>query len=164
MWKGVRDAQCGWLEVAESWVGRQVSSVGANGNENQSALDFATNKITTNDADDSAVTPVIGLYLAILAPLRGRVDIWRMRHGPCVRVVSAPTGARLLTSKSIARGQDEARNDGGEAGEGGGATALTSCYLLSGGSTGAATGEAVTRLRLNPLVVEEADLARLPTR
>ncbi|CAM9613542.1 unnamed protein product, partial [Ectocarpus sp. 12 AP-2014] len=76
MWKGVRDAQCGWLEVVESWEGRRVESPGES---------------------VAATTPVVGLYLAILAPLRGRVELWRMRHGPCVRVISAPAGARLLT-------------------------------------------------------------------
>ncbi|CAN0552073.1 unnamed protein product, partial [Ectocarpus sp. 8 AP-2014] len=75
MWKGVRDAECGWLEVVESWEGRRVESPGES---------------------VAATTPVIGLYLAILAPLRGRVELWRMRHGPCVRVISAPAGARLL--------------------------------------------------------------------
>lgn len=181
MWKGVRDAECGWLEVAESWEGRRASSVQING---QAALDIAT--ITSIPADagisgsgnDGTCTPVVGLYLAILAPLRGRVELWRMRHGQCVRVVPAPPGSRLVTSKPIFVTGDVApdRMDNrgiNDDGENGGfrrsetrrvhdSQTLTSCYLLSGG--GGKSGEAVTRLRLSPLSVEEADLAVLPSR
>lgn len=162
MWKGVRDAECGWLEVAESWEGRRVSSVEGT----RSPLDFVSSisgtissKRNTGGAkEDDSVTPVIGLYLAILAPLRGRVELWRMRHGPCVRIIPAPQGAHLLTSVSIAGGSVDDRSGRGGVGAG----ALTSCLLVSGGK-GAAGGLA-TRLQLDPLSVDEADLAILPSR
>ena len=150
----MRHAECGWLEVAESWEGRRVASVG------QERL-AAT---ATPPPGEAVATPVIGLYLAILAPLRGRVELWRMRHGPCVRVVPAPAGARLLTSRpslvvSAASLGADGRSDGERRGSHTGD--LTSCYLLSGGD---GTGGAETKLQLNPLLVEEADLADLPSR
>ena len=108
-------------------------------------------------------TPAIGLYLAILAPLRGRVELWRMRHGPCVRVIPAPARARLLTSRPRLVASAASLGVDGSGGERRGSHAgdLTSCYLLSGGE---GTGRAQTRLRLSPLLVEEADLADLPSR
>lgn len=153
MWKGVRHAECGWLEVAESWEGRRVASVG------QERLAAAA----TPSPGEAGATPVIGLYLAILAPLRGRVELWRMRHGPCVRVIPAPAGARLLTSRPSLVASAASLGADGSGGErrGSHAGGLTSCYLLSGGE---GTGGAETRLRLSPLLVEEADLAELPSR
>ena len=165
MWKGVRDAECGWLEIVEFWEGRRVASVG-----HKPRIATATPPGGAAAAAAAAATPVIGLYLAILAPLRGRVELWRMRHGPCVRVVPAPPDARLLTSRpsvvdASEGGQGHAHVDGaGKSGRG--AEALTSCYLLSGG--GGARGEVgeseATKLLLSPLVVEEDDLADLPSR
>ncbi|CAM9228135.1 unnamed protein product, partial [Hapterophycus canaliculatus] len=155
MWKGVRDAECGWLEIVESWEGRRVASVGQNKSGRTAAAAVAP-------SGEAAATPVVGLYLAILAPLRGRVELWRMRHGPCVRVVPAPAGARLLTSRPNVVGLGEGA--GGDAGaRGQDAEALTSCYLLSGGA-GGASGSETTKLRLSPLTVEEEDLADLPNR
>ncbi|CAN0448449.1 unnamed protein product, partial [Ectocarpus sp. 8 AP-2014] len=102
-----------------------------------------------------------GLYLAILAPLRGRVELWRMRHGPCVRVISAPAGARLLTSRpSLAAPSGDGGVSVDATGKGRHAEALTSCFLLTGG-TG---GSEARKLRLSPLMVEEEDLADLPNR
>ena len=165
MWKGVRDAECGWLEIVESWEGRRVASVG-----HKTRLTTAAGRSTpmppappgeaTALAAAAATTPVIGLYLAILAPLRGRVELWRMRHGPCVRVVPAPPGSRLLTSR---RGAADSSSGGGHVG--GAGEGLTSCYLLSGGARARrAAGSEATRLLLSPLVVEEDDLADLPNR
>lgn len=166
MWKGVRDAECGWLEIVESWEGRRVASVG-----HITRLATAAGPLTpmtqappgeaaTAATAAAAATPVIGLYLAILAPLRGRVELWRMRHGPCVRVVPAPPGARLITSRPTVAYSSSSS-------EGGRAEALTSCYLLSGGARtggGAGGGGEATKLLLSPLVVEEDDLADLPNR
>ncbi|CAB1100113.1 unnamed protein product [Ectocarpus sp. CCAP 1310/34] len=156
MWKGVRDAQCGWLEVVESWEGRRVESVGQ-----RSRFAAAAAPVQQPGESVAATTPVVGLYLAILAPLRGRVELWRMRHGPCVRVISAPAGARLLTSRpSLAAptGDGDVSVDG--IGKGRHAEALTNCFLLTSG----AGGSEARKLRLNPLMVEEEDLADLPNR
>lgn len=148
----MRDAECGWLEIVETWEGRRVASVGQN-KTRRTATTAAT------PPGEAAATPVVGLYLAILAPLRGRVELWRMRHGPCVRVIPAPAGARLLTSRPNVAGCGEgAGMDGGCKGQD--AEALTSCYLLSGSASGSET----TKLLLNPLTVEEEDLADLPNR
>lgn len=156
MWKGVRDAECGWVEVVESWEGRRVSTAG------QNRLPAHKSLGGTAARAEGAATPVIGLYLAILAPLRGRVELWRMRHGPCVRMVPAPAGARLVTSRPSVVGGDG--GGGNENGKGGGPVdvgELTRCYLLSGEG---GVGRAETRLRLSPLSVEEADLVDLPRR
>lgn len=164
MWKGVRDAECGWLEIVESWEGRRVASV----TQKVRLPDSTGAAATTATLPEGAVaTPVIGLYLAILAPLRGRVELWRMRHGPCVRIVPAPAGAKLLTSRpSLA---DSAEGDSADGGSKRRHTqALTSCYLLSGGAGkedgSETTTTSTTKLRLTPLVVEEDDLADLPSR
>lgn len=155
MWKGVRDAECGWLEIVESWEGRRVASVGQN--KTRRTIAAASSTTIPPPSGEETATPVIGLYLAILAPLRGRVELWRMRHGPCVRVIPAPAGARLLTSRPSVVGVGEG---GVVSGKGQDAEDLTSCYLLSGGTGGSET----TRLRLSPLTVEEEDLADLPNR
>lgn len=124
---------------------------------------YTTAAAATTLPGDQSATPVIGLYLAILAPLRGRVELWRMRHGPCVRVVPAPAGARLLTSPpNLAAGANGANADAFNEGYPGGETgALTRCYLLSGAE---GAGGSEKRLRLSPLLVEEEDLVDLPNR
>lgn len=150
----MRDAECGWLEVVESWEGRRVESVGQ-----KSRFAAAAAPVEQPGETAAVTTPVVGLYLAILAPLRGRVELWRMRHGPCVRVISAPAGARLLTSRpSLAAPPGDVSVDG--IGRGRHAEALTSCFLLTSG-TG---GSEARKLRLSPLMVEEEDLADLPKR
>lgn len=157
MWKGVRDAECGWLEIVESWEGRRVASVGQKSRLPAAAAGAAAT-VAATPSGEAAATPVIGLYLAILAPLRGRVELWRMRHGPCVRIVPAPAGTRLLTSRPslVSSGVD-----GG--GKGRRAEALTSCYLLSDGAEEEG-GSGTTKVKLSPLIVEEDDLADLPSR
>ncbi|CAM9533516.1 unnamed protein product [Scytosiphon promiscuus] len=157
MWKGVRDAECGWLEIVESWEGRRVASVA----QNKGRRTAATAATAGKPPGEAALTPVVGLYLAILAPLRGRVELWRMRHGPCVRVIPAPADARLLTSRPNVFGFGEGAGGVDVGGKGRDAETLTSCYLLSGGAAG---GTETTRLRLSPLSVEEEDLADLPNR
>lgn len=151
----MRDAECGWLEVVESWEGRRVESVG------QKSQFAAAAPVQQPGESVAATTPVVGLYLAILAPLRGRVELWRMRHGPCVRVISAPAGARLLTSRpSLAAPSGDGGVSVDGIGKGRHAEALTSCFLLTGG----AGGSEARKLRLSPLMVEEEDLADLPNR
>lgn len=156
MWKGLRDAECGWVELVESWEGRRVAAAGGGQSRLPPNDDLSG---TAAHAESSAATPVIGLYLAILAPLRGRVTLWRMRHGPCVRVVPAPAGARLVTSRPGVGSGNGGGNGSGKGGGPGDAAGLTRCYLLSeeGG-----VGAAERRLRLSPLSVEEADLVDLP--
>lgn len=162
MWKGVRDAECGWLEVEESWEGDRVSTV-------RTPLASMSSRVTSPrdpvaEGDDKLSPPVVGLYLAILAPLRGRVELWRMRHGPCVRTFPAPDGARLLTSRPNTRARGSAGTDTGSKRKGEadtGPSSLTNCYLLTREEPG---GRGATRLKLSPLSVGEADLAILPTR
>lgn len=146
MWKGVRDAECGWLEVVEFWEGRRVASVG------EKRLPAAV----TSPQGEEVPTSVVGLYLAILAPLRGRVELWRMRHGPCVRLVPAPSGARLLTCRP-----ELAATPGKGDSTGGRSRPLTRCYLLSDAKGAASAG---TRFRVVQLSLQEGDLEELPCR
>lgn len=129
------------MEVVEYWEGRRVAAVG------EKRLPAA---VTTSQGGNDA-TPVIGLYLAILAPLRGRVELWRMRHGPCVRLVPAPSGARLLTCRpelAATPGRGRSRS-------------LTCCYLLSDAKD---TAGAKARFRVVQLSLREDDLEELPSR
>lgn len=146
MWKGVRDAECGWVEVVEYWEGRRVASV------EEKRLPAAV----TSPQREDVPTPVVGLYLAILAPLRGRVELWRMRHGPCVRLVPAPSDARLLTCHP-----EHAATPGKGDSTGGKSRPLTRCYLLSN-AKGAAGAR--TRFRAVELSLQEDDLEELPSR
>lgn len=157
MWKGVREAKCGWLEVEESWEGQRVSHVGPPHGAAEKAGSSRYGGGACPEAE-SPIRSVVGIYLAILAPLRGRVELWRMRHGPCVRTIPAPPGARLLTSRPVGRSATDGTSRRHDAR---GHSKLTSCYLLSGGES---AGVPVTRLKLSPLCVEESDLALLPTR
>lgn len=161
MWKGVRDAECGWLEIVESWEGRRVASVRQKGRVAAAAGAAAANAATP--PGEASATPVIGLYLAILAPLRGRVELWRMRHGLCVKVVPAPAGARLLTSRPNLIDSAEGVGAGG-VGRRRHTQDLTSCYLLSGGTGKEGGSDIRTKLQVTPLVVEEGDVADLPSR
>lgn len=154
MWKGVRDAECGWLEVIESWNGPRVASVEQGLVPGSSAA-----------GPDSGIpsTAVVGLYLAILAPLRGRVELWRMRHGPCVRSIPAPAGSHLLTSRpSVAASGDSAKINGEIDTE-----RLTRCFLVSDGPDPDDPDDpdgCETKLRLAPLMVDDVDLTDLHSR
>lgn len=70
MWKGYRDAQCGWLEVVED----------------------------THRQDKEKITPVprIATFLVIYAPRRGLLEVWSTQQGPRVAAFNVSKGARLL--------------------------------------------------------------------
>ena len=76
MWKGYRNAQCGWIESAEQWPGQ------ASGQPlDPSSFPHATH----------------GLYLVIYSPVRGLVEVWRARYGPKVLSIPVGSNARLFT-------------------------------------------------------------------
>uniref|UniRef100_T1IPV9 Rab3-GAP regulatory subunit N-terminal domain-containing protein n=1 Tax=Strigamia maritima TaxID=126957 RepID=T1IPV9_STRMM len=70
MWKGYRDAQCGWMEVTED----------------------------THQMDKEKVTsiPRIALFLVIYAPRRGLLEIWTAQQGPRIAAFNVSKTARLL--------------------------------------------------------------------
>ncbi|PNF37324.1 hypothetical protein B7P43_G00463 [Cryptotermes secundus] len=71
MWKGYRDAQCGWLEVQEETGRGGVSS-------------------------RSAPLPRTALFLVIYEPKQGVIEIWAMQQGPRVAKFTASKSGRLL--------------------------------------------------------------------
>ncbi|XP_021929847.1 rab3 GTPase-activating protein non-catalytic subunit-like isoform X2 [Zootermopsis nevadensis] len=71
MWKGYRDAQCGWLEVQEETRQCGISSR----NTHQ---------------------PRMALFLVIYVPKQGIIEIWAMQQGPRVAKFTASKSGRLL--------------------------------------------------------------------
>ncbi|CAM9317174.1 unnamed protein product [Discosporangium mesarthrocarpum] len=177
MWKGVRDAQCGWIEVPETWDGQQVTpthtasqassnsshhTTGAGRAMGVGAGAGAGSGAEFGSSGAGAGSQTIALYLAILAPQRLRVELWRMRHGTCARVISAPPGSRLVTvspgALSSGEGMEARAVMGGGAGQEG--RGLAMCYLLSTGTS----GKRPRALRLLPIRVQEEGTVELPKR
>lgn len=79
MWKGYRDAQCGWIEVMEE---RHRGSHKSHGSSSSSS--------------GSMYGLRIALFLAIYAPKKGIIDIWGIRQGPKIATFSASKNGRLL--------------------------------------------------------------------
>eukprot|EP00941_MAST-03F_sp_MAST-3F-sp1_P000378 g378.t1 len=87
VWKGYRHAEVGWFHDVERWKGQwdgiQCPSCdeefNSYGKRNNVALSF-------------------GLYLAIYAPERSVLEIWRMRFGPRVRAIQIRGECSLFTS------------------------------------------------------------------
>ncbi|CAK9800120.1 Rab3 GTPase-activating protein non-catalytic subunit [Anthophora plagiata] len=75
MWKGYRDAQCGWIEVEE---------------EKHSGMQKAFTKFKQNLQLRSA------LFLVIYAPKKGVIDIWSTQQGPKITTFTASKHGRLL--------------------------------------------------------------------
>ena len=76
MWKGYRDAQCGWIEAHE---------------EKQ--------RISRKDRKAN-ITPMVqtqlrkSLFLVIYAPKKGIIDIWSIQHGSKITSFSASKNGR----------------------------------------------------------------------
>eukprot|EP00736_Rhodelphis_marinus_P009676 Rmarinus@m.1018 len=75
MWKGYRDAQCGWVHVAP---------------------DAAATPLTGGVANAAMVR----LYLVIYAPRRRLLEVWPACSGPRHRAVVLPSAGRLLYTTS----------------------------------------------------------------
>ncbi|KAG7206612.1 hypothetical protein KM043_000293 [Ampulex compressa] len=74
MWKGYRNAQCGWIEVEE---------------ENRSGM----RRIFNTSVHARART---ALFLVIYAPKKGVIDIWSIQQGPKITTFTASKNGRLL--------------------------------------------------------------------
>lgn len=73
MWKGYRDAQCGWIEVNEE------RECGIRKNINRSA-----HRALLRTA----------LFLVIYAPKKGVIDIWSVQQGPKITTFTASKNGR----------------------------------------------------------------------
>ncbi|GAB6026106.1 Rab3 GTPase-activating protein non-catalytic subunit [Chamberlinius hualienensis] len=72
VWKGYRDAQCGWIEVCE---------------EN---LEATEGKIHLPGP------PRIANFLVIYGPRRGILEVWAMQQGPRITAFNVPKNSRLI--------------------------------------------------------------------
>ncbi|XP_047351529.1 rab3 GTPase-activating protein non-catalytic subunit [Vespa velutina] len=75
MWKGYRDAQCGWIEVGED----KYSGIHKNSNKS----------VRTSQVRNT-------LFLVIYAPKKGVIDIWGIQQGPKITTFTASKNGRLL--------------------------------------------------------------------
>ncbi|XP_072040294.1 rab3 GTPase-activating protein non-catalytic subunit-like [Amphiura filiformis] len=76
MWKGYRDAQCGWIQVPED-LHREMGEGKSRHRHRQYG-------------------PRMALYLVIYAPRRGILEVWNTQQGPRVAAFNVPKSARLL--------------------------------------------------------------------
>lgn len=81
MWKGYRDAQCGWIQVTED-MHRERSSDHGGKRARQSIA--------------SKHGPRVALFLVIYAPRRGIIEVWNTQQGPRVAAFNVPKSCRLL--------------------------------------------------------------------
>ncbi|XP_014472926.1 PREDICTED: rab3 GTPase-activating protein non-catalytic subunit isoform X1 [Dinoponera quadriceps] len=75
MWKGYRDAQCGWIEVNEE----RDRGIHKNINRHVQKTPLRTT-----------------LFLVIYAPKKGVIDIWSIQQGPKITTFTASKNGRLL--------------------------------------------------------------------
>ncbi|XP_041468264.1 rab3 GTPase-activating protein non-catalytic subunit-like isoform X1 [Lytechinus variegatus] len=81
MWKGYRDAQCGWIQVVED-IHRERSS------------DHGSKKPRVSAGSKHG--PRVALFLVIYAPRRGIIEVWNTQQGPRVAAFNVPKSCRLL--------------------------------------------------------------------
>ncbi|XP_030854258.1 rab3 GTPase-activating protein non-catalytic subunit isoform X1 [Strongylocentrotus purpuratus] len=81
MWKGYRDAQCGWIQVIEDIHRERTSEHGSK---------------RPRHSTDSKHGPRVALFLVIYAPRRGIIEVWNTQQGPRVAAFNVPKSCRLL--------------------------------------------------------------------
>ena len=74
MWKGYRDAQCGWIEVVE-----ERHRTPGTGHRTQAKSNLRT-----------------ALFLVIYAPKKGVIDIWSVQQGSKITTFSASKNGRYV--------------------------------------------------------------------
>lgn len=74
MWKGYRDAQCGWIEVTEE-------------------RDRGTRNRSVDKSGRRAFLRT-ALFLVIYAPRKGVIDIWSVQQGPRIATFTASKNGR----------------------------------------------------------------------
>ncbi|XP_046609657.1 rab3 GTPase-activating protein non-catalytic subunit [Neodiprion virginianus] len=80
MWKGYRNAQCGWIEVMEEKNNGSRKSRGS----------------SSSSSSGNVHGRRIALFLTIYAPKKGVIDIWGIQQGPKIATFSASKNGRLL--------------------------------------------------------------------
>jgi len=80
MWKGYRDAQCGWIEVTEE-----------------------RDRGICRNVDKSGRKALLrtALFLVIYAPKKGVIDIWSIQQGPKITTFTASKNGRQVASPSL---------------------------------------------------------------
>ena len=81
MWKGYRDAQCGWIEAIEEKIEPSKSS----------------SKPSINNKESNRKRSA--LFLVIYGPKKGVIDIWSIQHGAKVTTFSASRNGRYVIAK-----------------------------------------------------------------
>ena len=112
VWKGYRDAQCGWIvavEATDPENGLETPSTRARGPASRSA------------SAETSTMPRECMFLAILAPKRQLLEIWTAALGTRVAAFNVPDNSVLVTLR-----------DGLQSHMGGGLPA--DCYLMSPGN------------------------------
>nr|CAD7424763.1 unnamed protein product [Timema monikensis] len=94
MWKGYRDAQCGWLEVQEDVKRHHRTS---NGSVTRSSSQY----------------PRTALFLVIFSPKKGLIEIWTMQQGSKVAMFTASKSGRLLYTNYGLMGLNNLALEGG---------------------------------------------------
>lgn len=87
MWKGYRDAQCGWIEAVEE-INRH-SSKGHHSKSSTSSLSSSRSQKRT------------ALFLVIFAPKKGTIDIWSIQNGTKITTFSANKKGRSVKCTHI---------------------------------------------------------------
>ncbi|KAJ3278296.1 Rab3 GTPase-activating protein non-catalytic subunit [Borealophlyctis nickersoniae] len=128
MWKGIRDAQCGWVQVPEEsddediFDAPQVVSLERVGRAGSITMDHPLAEPAPAAAPGyKRRRRRTHLLLAIFAG-RGVLEVYHMRHGPRVAAFNVGTGMRLVQTANGVLGGAFA----GAAGE-----SLATCYLVS---------------------------------
>ncbi|OXU28898.1 hypothetical protein TSAR_008176 [Trichomalopsis sarcophagae] len=80
MWKGYRDAQCGWIEAIEER--HRASTKGHHSKTSSSSTSHAQRRTA--------------LFLVVYAPKKGVIDIWSIQYGTKITTFSASKNGRLL--------------------------------------------------------------------
>ncbi|XP_065332946.1 rab3 GTPase-activating protein non-catalytic subunit [Cloeon dipterum] len=73
MWKGYREAQCGWIEVRDPAI-----------------------KLSSSSGSKSKSRPRTALFLVIYLPKKGIIEIWAMQNGPKVASIVVSKEGRLI--------------------------------------------------------------------
>nr|CAD7257648.1 unnamed protein product [Timema shepardi] len=94
MWKGYRDAQCGWLEVQEDVKRHHRTS---NGSVTRASSQY----------------PRTALFLVIFSPKKGLIEIWTMQQGSKVAMFTASKSGRLLYTNYGLMGLNNLALEGG---------------------------------------------------
>ena len=99
IWKGVRDAYLGWHVDEEDTT--QLFAGNGNNNRNSAAAGqfqiqsgMAFNETQMSEVAKSA------LQLIIYAPLLGLISIYKMRNGPCLRVIPVGMNCKVVSISS----------------------------------------------------------------